>query len=197
MKLLIHICCANCSLYPVGHLFSKGVDIKGLWFNPNIHPRQEYSKRLDALRTLEALWGLDIEYVDSYGLRDFLRALEGHGGLRCEMCYRMRLRETAATAKKMGLEGFTTTLLVSPYQRFDLIVDIGRRLEKEYSVRFHAEDFRPGWSEGVRMSRALGLYRQKYCGCIFSQAESTKRGSAPFKSPQRDAVPLNPLSGGK
>ncbi len=171
MKLLMHICCANCSLYTVKHLASKGMDIKGLWFNPNIHPEEEYGKRLKALKELDSLWGLDIEYVDKYGLSDFLCALDGHDGIRCVKCYEMRLGETAATAKKMGLDGFTTTLLISPHQKFDLIVDMGRQMEKEYSVPFYLEDFRPGWRETVRISKELGLYRQKYCGCVFSERE--------------------------
>jgi predicted adenine nucleotide alpha hydrolase (AANH) superfamily ATPase len=171
MKLLVHICCANCSIYPIGHLAKKGFDIKGLWFNPNIHFHDEYSKRLEALRTLEGLWELDIEYVDHYGLEDFKRAVRAHDGLRCEVCYRIRLKRTAETAKKMGLDGFTTTLLVSPYQKFDIIVDIGKQLEKEYSIPFLAMDFRGGWNEGVRLSKELSLYRQRYCGCLYSKEE--------------------------
>lgn len=177
----MHICCANCGLYPVKHLSARGIDIKGLWFNPNIHPEDEYDKRLDALKTLQGLWGLDIEYHETSGPEDFFSAVENHNGLRCEACYGMRLAETAATAKKMGLDGFTTTMLVSPYQRFDMMVDIGRRLEREYSVPFFVEDLRPGWNEGVRLSKELGLYRQKYCGCVFSKAErdSQSRGPRP------------------
>jgi predicted adenine nucleotide alpha hydrolase (AANH) superfamily ATPase len=178
MKLLMHMCCANCSLYPLKHLQSRSIDVKGLWFNPNIHPEEEYRRRLGALRELESRWGLDVEYVDRYGIEDFRESLRGHRGLRCEICYETRLGETARTARKMGLDGFTTTLLVSPYQRFDLIVDTGRRLEKKYSVRFYAEDFRPGWREAVRLSREMGLYRQKYCGCLYSRAEREAAGKA-------------------
>jgi len=167
----MHICCANCSLHPIRHLSSKGIDLKGLWFNPNIHPEEEYTKRLEALNTLDSLWGLDIEYIDHYGLKDFLNALEDHKGIRCAVCYQMRLRETASTAKKMGLDGFTTTLLVSPYQKFDLIVETGKQIGKEYSIPFYFEDLRGGWQEGVRLSKELGLYRQKYCGCIYSKQE--------------------------
>jgi predicted adenine nucleotide alpha hydrolase (AANH) superfamily ATPase len=175
MRLLLHICCANCSLYPVRHLTAQGVEIKGFWFNPNIHPRQEYARRLETLRTLEGLWDLDIEYAGHYGLGDFLREIKDHDGIRCARCYLMRLRETAATAKKMALDGFTTTLLVSPYQKFDLIVELGRQAAREYSIPFHAWDFRAGWQEGVGLSRELGLYRQNYCGCVFSGQERLSR----------------------
>lgn len=182
----MHICCANCSLYPFNRLTLKGIDIKGLWFNPNIHPEEEYSKRLEAVKTLEGLWGLDIEYIDRYGLKDFLKVIEDHEGIRCSACYRMRFQETAVTAKKMGLDGFTTTLLVSPYQRFDLIVDTGRQIEKQCNIRFYWEDMRAGWKEAVRLSRQLGLYRQKYCGCIYSKEErETQREQRPAAVPVR------------
>ena len=171
MKLLMHICCANCSLYPIQSLSSKGIDIKGLWLNPNIHPYTEYSLRIDALRKLEAMWDLDIEYIDAYGLKEFLRTVVNHEEDRCGFCYTMRLEETARTAKKMGLDGFTTTLLVSPYQKFDMILRVGTDMGKRYSVPFFIEDFRPGWKEGVRLSKELGLYRQKYCGCVYSEME--------------------------
>jgi predicted adenine nucleotide alpha hydrolase (AANH) superfamily ATPase len=83
----------------------------------------------------------------------------------------MRLEETAKTAKKMGLNGFTTSLLVSPYQKFDMIEMVGKEIGKKYSIQFYFEDFRPGWNEGMRISKELGLYRQKYCGCIYSEME--------------------------
>jgi predicted adenine nucleotide alpha hydrolase (AANH) superfamily ATPase len=184
MRLLLHICCENCGLYPLNSLSSRGIDVKGYWFNPNIHPEDEYLRRLDALRRLEGLWGLDIEYEDRYGRDEFEKAVRENDGIRCEACYEMRLRETAGSAKKMGLDGFTTTLFVSPYQKFDLIVDTGRRIQEEYNIPFHEEDFRGGWNEGVRMSRQLGLYRQNYCGCIYSKIEREEQKR--MKNAQRD-----------
>jgi predicted adenine nucleotide alpha hydrolase (AANH) superfamily ATPase len=171
MKLLMHICCANCYLYPFQTLFSKGIDVKGLWFNPNIHPYTEYQMRLDALHKLQNLWNLDIEYIDQYGLKEFIRAVVDREDDRCGICYSMRLEETARTAKRMGLDGFTTTLFVSPYQKFDMIVHLGEEMGKRYSVPFYIEDFREGWKTGVSLSKELGLYRQKYCGCIYSEME--------------------------
>jgi predicted adenine nucleotide alpha hydrolase (AANH) superfamily ATPase len=171
MRLLMHICCANCGLFPIRELTARGFELKGLWFNPNIHPEDEYRKRLEALKTLEGLWGLDVQYIDSYGFEEFMSAIEGHGGVRCEACYRMRLKETAAAAREMGLDGFTTTLLVSPYQKFDLILKAGREMEREFSVPFFFEDFRAGYRKGLALSRELGLYRQNYCGCVYSREE--------------------------
>ncbi|MBS1234799.1 MAG: hypothetical protein H6R43_515 [Nitrospirae bacterium] len=115
MKLLMHICCSNCSIYPLQNIFSKGIDVKGLWFNPNIHPYTEYAKRLESLEKLQKLWAFDVEYIDRYPLDDFLKAVVDQGTNRCAVCYAIRLDKTAETAKKMNLDGFTTSLLASPY----------------------------------------------------------------------------------
>jgi epoxyqueuosine reductase len=182
MKLLMHICCANCCLYPLKTLFSKGIDITGLWFNPNIHPYTEYRMRLKSVQELQKKWGLDLEYADHYGLKEFVRSVVNHEDNRCSLCYSMRLEETAKMAKERGLDGFTTSLLVSPYQRFDIINNIGREMGERYSIPFYSEDFRPGWKEGMSLSKALGLYRQKYCGCIYSEMERYLKKSEKLKT---------------
>lgn len=171
MKILMHICCSNCCLYPIKELTKKGIDIKGLWINPNIHPFTEYRLRLESLKKLEKNWNLDIEYIENYGLKEFLQAVVNKEDKRCYLCYYMRLEETGKAAKKMGLDGFTTSLLVSPYQKHDLLVNIGSEIAKKYSINFYYEDFRKGWYEGIKISKDLGLYRQKYCGCIYSEME--------------------------
>ncbi len=171
MKVLLHICCANCALYPLQALKKKGAEVRGLWFNPNIHPYTEYQLRLQTLRQLQELWELDIVYRDLYGLEEFVRAVVYDEKNRCEFCYSWRLREAARVAKEQGLDAFTTTLLVSPYQKFDNIIDIGRQIQHDVGVEFLEEDFRIGWKEGMRISRELGLYRQKYCGCIYSERD--------------------------
>ncbi|HDO36534.1 MAG TPA: epoxyqueuosine reductase QueH [Nitrospirae bacterium] len=171
MNLLMHICCANCALYPVTYIGERGIKLKGFWFNPNIHPYTEYRARLEALKELEDLWGLDIEYENRYGLIEFTRSVVNDEQNRCRYCYTTRLEETAKVARTRGMDAFSTTLLVSPYQRFDMINEIGKSLELKYDIEFLAEDFRPGWKEGTRISRELGLYRQKHCGCIYSEME--------------------------
>ena len=171
MKLLMHICCSNCCLYPLQNLFSRNIDVRGFWLNPNIHPYTEYAMRLESLQRLQKEWNLDIEYADNYGLKEFVRAVVHDEDNRCSVCYTMRLEETAGTAKRMGLDGFTTSLLVSPYQKFDIIMRIGNEAGKKYAIPFYAEDFRPGWQDGMKRSKELGLYRQKYCGCIYSEME--------------------------
>ncbi len=201
----MHICCANCSLYPIKTLTEKGVSVTGLWFNPNIHPYVEYKNRLDAVRKLECLWKNDnkippnppllkggeggflqkgeregfswggadfqVHYIDCYGIKEFIQKTGNGSENRCSACYEMRLDKTAQTAREIGADGFTTSLLISPYQKFDVIIDIGREMEKRHSVQFYFEDFRPGWKQGVELSKELGLYRQKYCGCIYSEME--------------------------
>ena len=171
MKLLMHICCSNCSIYPLQRLLLAGVDVKGFWFNPNIHPYTEYTARLESLMKLGRLWNLDIEYDDDYSLDDFLKAIAGKGPERCAVCYKIRLDRTAQAAQKMNFDGFTTSLLVSPYQKFDGIIKEGQKAAKRHGVSFLAEDFRPGWKTAQNMSRELELYRQKYCGCIYSEME--------------------------
>jgi predicted adenine nucleotide alpha hydrolase (AANH) superfamily ATPase len=171
MELLMHICCANCALYPVRSLQDDGVLLTGLWFNPNIHPEDEYEKRMGAVKQLESAWGLRMEYAGDYGFDEFTKAVESHQGVRCEVCYRMRMRETARRASEGPYDGFTTSLLVSPYQKHDLLAEAGRDASREFGVPFHNVDFRPGWREGQRMSRKLGFYRQYYCGCTYSKQE--------------------------
>lgn len=171
MKILLHMCCSNCSIYPLKSLLSKDIDVRGLWFNPNIHPEDEYVKRLDSLQRLERLWGLDIEFIDYFGQDEFIKKNKNDEE-RCIRCYRMRLEKTAVLARKMGLDGFTTTLLVSPYQKFDHIINIGKELEKTHSIPFYVEDFRVGYRQNIGLSKELGLYRQKYCGCIYSLNET-------------------------
>ena len=185
MKLLMHICCANCATYPVAVMHEKGISLKGLWFNPNIHPFMEYKNRLDALRKLGGLWGLDIEYNDSYGLIEFLRNVAGREADRCEYCYSVRLERAAVRAREMNADAFSTTLLVSPYQKFDMLLEIGRAMQEKHSVEFYGEDFRAGYREGRRVARTMDLYRQQYCGCVYSemeryQAVKVGEGSAGF-----------------
>lgn len=171
MELLLHICCGPCAARPVRELLGRDVRLKALWYNPNIHPMPEYDKRLSALRELASKWALDVEYIDHYGEREFDEAISVHDGIRCEVCYRMRLDMTASVAAKEGYEAFTTSLLVSPYQKHDLIAQMGREAAEHHGVRFYYEDFRPMYREGATLSRELGLYRQKYCGCKYSLQE--------------------------
>jgi epoxyqueuosine reductase len=188
MKVLMHICCSNCAIYPAQTLIDRGIDIKGFWFNPNIHPYTEYWSRLNALKKFEGLKGLNIEYDESYGLVDFLRNVVNHEGTRCEYCYGVRLERTAARAKELEADAFTTSLLVSPYQNFDIIREVGRLMQEKYSVEFLFEDFRSGFKEGRRKAAEFGLYRQKYCGCIYSEMERYQKKESEDKDRNKGKV---------
>jgi predicted adenine nucleotide alpha hydrolase (AANH) superfamily ATPase len=171
MKMLLHICCAPCAIHPVQELRADGIEVTGFFFNHNIHPYQEYRKRLETVREYAGLAGLDVIFRDEYLLEDFLRAVAGSPDERCLYCYSSRIEATAAEAARLGFEAFTTTLLYSRYQKHDAIRRIGERLGDTYGVKFHYEDFRQGWQKGIDVSKQLALYRQQYCGCIYSEKE--------------------------
>lgn len=173
MRVLLHICCAPCCAYTFKALQSEGMDIVGFWFNPNIHPYLEYRRRLDTLFEFSSKVGLSIVVKDVYAIRGFLSAIVNVpvGKKRCEFCYRFRLERAAKFARERGFDGFTTTLLYSKYQRHELIKKVAEEIASEVSVPFIYRDFRVGWQEGKMISKKLGLYRQKYCGCVFSEYE--------------------------
>ncbi len=175
MRLLLHICCAPCAIVPHRILKERGISILGLYFNPNIHPYTEYARRRDTLKQYADTSGLDVCFAEDYPMEDFLRGVAFHEKDRCGFCYRQRLTYTAAYAKENKFDCFSTTLLYSIYQKHDLIRQIAEGLESLYGIPFHYEDFRKGWKEGIEKSREAGLYRQKYCGCIYSEKERFAR----------------------
>ena len=177
MNILLHTCCSNCALYPIRKFSQEGHKITGFWFNPNIHPYLEYKNRLESVRTLEALWNVDMIYKDEYGLLSFLRTVVGKEKERCTFCYTMRLEKTAYEAAQRGFDAFTTTLLISPYQDIDAIAEIGKEFSKSYNILFYFENLRSGFREARDMSKKLGLYRQKYCGCVYSEMERYQKTS--------------------
>lgn len=171
MKILLHTCCGPCTIYPLKVLKSEGHDLKGIFYNPNIHPLLEYRRRRDTLRLYAYEQGLPLADDDAYPLEDFFRQVAFHEDDRCRICYRLRLSYAAAKAKEGRFDGFSTTLLYSKYQKHEAVKEIGESLSAETGVEFVYRDFREGWSEGVRISKALGMYRQAYCGCVFSEKE--------------------------
>jgi len=141
------------------------------WYNPNIHPYQEYRARRDTLVDYAASIGLELVVREEYGLRDFVRAVAGDIDHRCAHCYTCRLEETARYAAENGFTHFSTTLLVSPYQDHEGICRTAEALAARYGVAFLYRDFRVGFRQGQAQARALGLYMQKYCGCVFSEED--------------------------
>ncbi|ADH86333.1 epoxyqueuosine reductase QueH [Desulfurivibrio alkaliphilus] len=175
MKLLLHICCGPCACYPVSVLQAEGVEFRGWFYNPNIHPFQEFKRRLEALEQLAARWQLTVDYERRYGLRDYLRQVVFHEEQRCRLCYEMRLAAAARQTRLLGLQAFTTTLLYSRYQQLEVITEVAQAAARREGVDFYYRDFRPGWRQGIEISRRLELYRQPYCGCIYSEQERYDR----------------------
>jgi len=171
MKILLHLCCANCGIYPFEQIREKGHEVVGYFFNPNIHPYQEYQKRLEALKQYSEKTGREVVYREEYLLEEFLRNVSQKPEERCQYCYSLRLEATAREAKQRGFNQFSTTLLQSTHQNHQLIKETGERIAKEVGIPFYYEDFRQGWKRGVEVSKAMGLYRQQYCGCIYSEKE--------------------------
>lgn len=170
-KILLHICCAPCSTYPLKVLQKEPLDIFGFFYNPNIHPYQEYERRRDALAAYASSRDLKLILRDEYDLVQFIRDVVYREDDRCPVCYFKRLEATAKTAKKGKFNYFTTTLLYSKLQKHEMIKNMGESLGKRYGVSFLYRDFRQGWGEGIRLSKEAGLYRQQYCGCIYSEQE--------------------------
>jgi predicted adenine nucleotide alpha hydrolase (AANH) superfamily ATPase len=171
LKILLHACCGPCSIFPVKELTEQGHDLTGYFYNPNIHPYTEFRKRLETFEQYVEKTGLPVIIDSEYELDEFLRGVSFREGDRCRICYGMRLRRAARVAKKGGFDAFSSTLLVSPMQKHDLIKDIGEAAGEEMGIPFYYHDFRPGYREGVRISREEQMYRQQYCGCIYSERD--------------------------
>jgi predicted adenine nucleotide alpha hydrolase (AANH) superfamily ATPase len=155
----------------VEYLKEKGMEIQGFFYNPNIHPYTEYVKRMDTLQKYAASLELPMIYNDNYQLEEFIRKVVHRETERCRECYAMRLEEAAIAAKRGGFDSFTTTLLVSPYQKHELIREIGNEYGQKYGVPFYYADYRTGYRKATARSRELGMYRQQYCGCIYSEKD--------------------------
>lgn len=171
MNVLLHICCANCAIYPLRILRETQNHVTGFFFNHNIHPYQEYRRRLDTVREYAAAVELPLEVIDEYALETFLGQVAQDPSGRCSYCYQSRLQRTAQYAAEHGYDAFSTSLLYSRYQNHQMIRQYGEELSKHYGISFIYHDFRLGWQEGIRDSKSLGLYRQQYCGCIYSEKD--------------------------
>lgn len=173
MSLLLHTCCAPCSVYCIKKLRQENIEPTLYWFNPNIHPYAEYKARRDCLRDYAKIAKVELKEEDAYGLDEFICHTHDKISTRCtDYCYPTRLRRACAFAKQNGFTAISTTLLYSIYQKHDYICELLDGLAKEYDLKFIYYDFREGWHEGQTEVRRLNLYMQKYCGCVFSEEES-------------------------
>lgn len=174
-KVLLHTCCAPCAIHCVESLRAEGIVPASYWYNPNIHPYTEYRSRKTTLEEYAKQIQLPLIIDNTYGLREFCKNVIHDLSKRCFYCYDVRLNQTARYAAEHGFSAFSTTLLVSPFQNHDVIVQTAERAAQQYGVPFLYRDFRPGFQDGQEQARALGLYMQKYCGCIFSEEERYRR----------------------
>lgn len=181
-KLLLHVCCGPCGIYPIEKLKNDYIVVV-FYYNPNIHPLTEYNLRKEAIKNY--CQKNNIDFIESdYQPTEYFSAIQGqekNKKNRCPLCYRLRLEKTARYAKEHGFPIYTSTLLISPHQDIDLIKKIGQELAKQYQLEFYSatdnnskkkyKGFRPGFAFGRQIAKAENMYRQHYCGCIFSQNE--------------------------
>ncbi len=179
-KLLLHSCCAPCSSYVLEYL-SEYFDITIFYYNPNIYPPEEYDRRVEEQKQLIKAMPLksDVQFLQGeYQPEVFHTAVKGlekekEGGERCFVCYRIRLSEAARMAKEGGFDFFTTTLSISPHKNAAKLNEIGEQVAKEYGVTHLSSDFKKknGFKRSIELSEKYALYRQDYCGCVFSKRD--------------------------
>jgi len=189
-KTLLHCCCAPCSVSCIQTLRGEGIEPVGLWYNPNIHPYQEYKARRDTLMAYAPTIGMELVVLEDYGLRNFVRAVAEDIDHRCGKCYEMRLDAVARYAAEHGFSSFTSTLFVSPYQNHELMRAVAEDAAARHGVTFLYRDFRPGFRAGQAEARELGFYMQKYCGCVFSEEDRyCKQILKDQKEPEKHILP--------
>lgn len=173
-KILLHACCAICSAYPIEMLKNSGYKVVVYFYNPNIFPAEEYERRLMAERTLCKHFGVELIEGDykPEEFFDFVRGFEecSEKGARCELCFRLRLEETARKARDLEIDNFTTSIVISPHKNFATLTKLGEEIATAEGLNYLAVDFKKkdGFLQTNKISRELGLYRQNYCGCKFS-----------------------------
>lgn len=173
-KIILHACCAICSGYPISYLQDMGYRVCVYFYNPNIFPEQEYQKRLEAQRILCEHFGCELveaDYVPNE-YYEFVKGFENEPekGLRCDKCFELRLRKTAEFAKSIGVNKFTTSIVISPHKNFAKLTSIGEKIAQETGIEYLAVDFKKkdGFLKTNKISKELNLYRQNYCGCSFA-----------------------------
>lgn len=179
--LFLHSCCAPCSSYVLEYL-CESFSVHDFFYNPNISPATEYGKRVEEMHRLikEQPHKYPVEFIEGeYRPQDFYEAVRGleqepEGGKRCEVCFRMRLRETARLAKQYGADYFATTLTISPLKDAERINQIGEEVAKQEGIAYLPSDFKKkgGYLRSVKLSAEYDLYRQDFCGCVFSKAQA-------------------------
>ncbi len=170
-KVLIHSCCAHCAAYTVAYWKEQGYEVSTLWYNPNIHPFLEHQHRLESMKSLAQEIALPLIVAGGYDIIEYFRQVAGHEAQRCRYCFNLRLSKTAETARQNGFSAFTTTLLISPHQKHDIIREVGNEIAGEQGPEFLYADLRKRYSDSRHLTKPLNLYRQQYCGCVYSEWE--------------------------
>lgn len=170
-SVLIHVCCAHCAAYTVEYWRRQGDEVSALWYNPNIHPYLEHQHRLESVQALAQEINLPLIITEGYDMMEYFRQVAGHESQRCQYCFNLRLTKTAETARQSGFNAFTTTLLISPQQKHDTIRETGNKIAEEQGLEFLYADLRKRYSDSRHLTKPLNLYRQQYCGCVYSEWE--------------------------
>ncbi len=170
-KLLVHCCCVHCSAYTLNYWREQGFEVTAYWYNPNIHPFIEHQQRLDALKSLADKEGIHLVVAPGYEMDRYFQAVAGHEIDRCQHCYRLRLGQVAEYARDHAYDAFTSSLFISPQQKHNQIIEVARSTEESTGVKFQYADLRKRYSDSRRLTKPLDLYRQQYCGCLYSEFE--------------------------
>lgn len=170
-KVLIHACCAHCAAYTAEYWKQQGRDVGAYWYNPNIHPYTEHQARLKSMRTLAEKTDLPLIIEEGYDMVEYFRRVTGDENNRCQHCFDMRLSKTAEVALREGFDAFTTTLLISPHQHHEILKITGEKVANERGIEFLYADLRKRYSDSRHITKPMELYRQQYCGCIYSEWE--------------------------
>lgn len=170
-RILLHVCCAPCAIFPLSALRGENLSVHGFFYNPHIQPYQEFQRRLSTLQSYAETEALPLIVRQDYDPETFFRQTAFRETSRCIYCYSLRLNAAASLAKKSRFDAFTTTLLYSRQQKHELIVALAEESSRRYDIPFLYRDFRSGWKEGQERAKASGMYRQQYCGCIYSEME--------------------------
>ena len=174
-KILLHACCGICSSYPISYLQNMGYEVCVYFYNPNIYPEEEYQKRLEAEKTLCKHFNCEL-IIGKYEPEvyyDFIKGLENEPekGKRCDKCFELRFESAAKLAKELGINTFTTSMVISPHKNYEKLTQIGEQIAHKYGLEYLSTNFRKddGFLKTNQISKSLNLYRQSYCGCKFAK----------------------------
>lgn len=174
-KILLHACCGICSAYPISLLKDMGYSVVVYFYNPNIFPEEEYNIRLEAEKILCCYYGVEL-IIGNYEPEiyyNYVKGLENEPekGVRCDRCFELRLKSAAKKAKELGIQNFTTSMVISPHKDYQKLTSIGESIAEELGLIYISENFRKkdGFLKTNQISKSLNLYRQNYCGCKFAK----------------------------